>query len=256
LKLDLFTIIAQIINFLILIALLRYFLFNRIRKAMDDREKKIASRLQEAETKKQEADCEAETYRAQQKEIEEKRKELLSQAIEGAEAERKKLLENAREEAESERRKWAESLEAQKELFLKELSRLSGEQVYAVARKALKDLADENLERQMITAFIARIGEREVQSENPPETDRKPSEEMVISSSFEIAPDMSEHLKKALQEKYGNGIPLRFEISKDLIGGIELKVGGGKISWGFDEYIDSLEERFRAMLESENKGTK
>ncbi len=145
-KLDVFTFIAQIVNFLILIALLRYFLFNRIRKAMDDREKKIAARLAEADSKKQEADREAESFRAHERELEEKREELLSRASQDAEAERKKLLENARTEAEAERLKWSESLTAQKEIFLKELRRLAGEQVYAGTRKAVKDLAKEDLE--------------------------------------------------------------------------------------------------------------
>jgi F-type H+-transporting ATPase subunit b len=267
LKLDLFTIIAQIVNFLILIALLRYFLFNRIRKAMDDREKKIESRLQEADTKKQEADREAESYRTRVKEFEEKREELLSLASKDAEAERVKLLENARADGESERRKWAESLEAQKELFLRELRSLSGEQVYAVARKALKDLADENLERQMITAFIARIGEAGVLKKDDSEEDKKPPGEIIISSSFEIEPIMRERLTATLREKYGGDRPIRFERSVDFIGGIEMKAGGSKISWSLDRYIDTLEERFRAMLEGEkvvkqgteaqrNKGTK
>jgi len=38
---DSFTVIAQIINFLILIYLLKRFLFNRIIKVMDDREMQI-----------------------------------------------------------------------------------------------------------------------------------------------------------------------------------------------------------------------
>ncbi|MDP2984943.1 MAG: hypothetical protein Q8O92_16615 [Candidatus Latescibacter sp.] len=248
-KLDLFTFIAQIVNFLILIALLRYFLFNRIRKAMDAREKKIAARLEEADTKKQEADREAESFRAREKEFEEKREELLSRASQDAEAERKKLLENARAEAESERRRWVDLLGAQKELFLKELRSLAGEQVYAVARRALKDLANEDLERQMITAFIARIRVAGVPGEKPPETDQKPIGDMIISSSFEMQPDIRERLTAALREKYGDSLLLRFERSSYLIGGIELKAGGSKISWSLDQYIDSLEDCFRAMLE-------
>jgi F-type H+-transporting ATPase subunit b len=37
---DWFTLVAQIANFLILVALLKHFLYNRIIKAMDEREKR------------------------------------------------------------------------------------------------------------------------------------------------------------------------------------------------------------------------
>lgn len=43
--LDSFTIIAQIINFLILVYLLKRFLFSRIIKIMDEREKQITDRM-------------------------------------------------------------------------------------------------------------------------------------------------------------------------------------------------------------------
>ncbi len=52
-KIDWFTLIAQVINFLILVWLLRRFLYKPILKAVDEREKKIASQLKDAETIKQ-----------------------------------------------------------------------------------------------------------------------------------------------------------------------------------------------------------
>ena len=60
---DWFTVIAQIINFLVLVALLKRFLYGRIIKAMDQREEKIAFRLADAERKRNEAEQEAQAYR-------------------------------------------------------------------------------------------------------------------------------------------------------------------------------------------------
>ncbi|MDT8272548.1 MAG: F0F1 ATP synthase subunit B, partial [Desulfomonilia bacterium] len=48
-EIDLFTWGAQIVNFLILVALLRHFLYGRIVHAIDTRQEKIASRWDEAE---------------------------------------------------------------------------------------------------------------------------------------------------------------------------------------------------------------
>ena len=48
-QIDYFTIIAQIINFLILVFLLRHFLYRPVITAMDEREQKMVSRLKDAE---------------------------------------------------------------------------------------------------------------------------------------------------------------------------------------------------------------
>ena len=58
-----FTVLAQIVNFLILVVLLKYLLYNRIIKAMDEREGKIQLRLKEAEAKEQAAGQEAQSLR-------------------------------------------------------------------------------------------------------------------------------------------------------------------------------------------------
>ncbi|MGO8820022.1 MAG: F0F1 ATP synthase subunit B, partial [Desulfomonilaceae bacterium] len=60
---DWFTVIAQIINFLILVFLLKRFLFDKITGAMDERERKISSTLDDANSTKRLAAEEAERYR-------------------------------------------------------------------------------------------------------------------------------------------------------------------------------------------------
>lgn len=60
---DWFTVVAQIINFLILVFLLKHFLYGRIINAMDQREARITSRLEEAETQRKEAENEAAMFK-------------------------------------------------------------------------------------------------------------------------------------------------------------------------------------------------
>ena len=48
---DWFTVVAQIVNFLVLVALLKHFLYGRLVEAIDAREKRIAARLAEADEK-------------------------------------------------------------------------------------------------------------------------------------------------------------------------------------------------------------
>ncbi len=53
---DWFTVVAQIINFLILVALLKRFLYGPIIRAMDRREAEIASRMDAASDKTADAE--------------------------------------------------------------------------------------------------------------------------------------------------------------------------------------------------------
>ena len=54
-QIDWFTVVAQIVNFLILVWLLKKFLYGPIIRAMDDRERRIASRLEEANARERQA---------------------------------------------------------------------------------------------------------------------------------------------------------------------------------------------------------
>ncbi|MFP4563574.1 MAG: F0F1 ATP synthase subunit B, partial [Spirochaetia bacterium] len=61
---DLFTFVATIVNFLILVALLRIFLYKRVVKAVEDRRAKIENRWNEAETAREDAERSRQEYRA------------------------------------------------------------------------------------------------------------------------------------------------------------------------------------------------
>ena len=89
---DWFTVAAQIFNFLILVALLKHFLYGRIINAMDRREARITSRLQDAEEKKKLAEEEAAEYNQKIQDFNVQREEMFYHVKEDAEAFRKDLL--------------------------------------------------------------------------------------------------------------------------------------------------------------------
>ena len=61
-EVDWFTVIAQILNFLVLVWLLKRFLYKPVLNAIDEREKKIASELEDAAIHKAEARKEKEKF--------------------------------------------------------------------------------------------------------------------------------------------------------------------------------------------------
>ena len=59
---DWFTVIAQVVNFLILVWLLKRFLYRPILNAIDAREKRIAAKIADADAKEAEAQKQREEY--------------------------------------------------------------------------------------------------------------------------------------------------------------------------------------------------
>jgi F-type H+-transporting ATPase subunit b len=249
-QLDWFTLFAQIINFLILVALLKHFLYGRIIQVMDEREQRITSRLTQAEEKRKQAEEEAETYRNKTKEIEQQRRETLEQAEQDAESRRKELAATAREAVEQQKAEWKKSLEREQEEFLRDLQQTTGEQVYAVTRRVIQDLAHDELERQIVRIFLERL-----HSLSDEERDRlraivEQSQETVqVRSAFEMPEDLRQQIRTTLDDMAADHPPdIAFVRSDDLLGGIELSANGQKISWSIRRYLTELEEKWREKL--------
>src|ERR1039457_7200635 len=93
---DWFTVLAQVVNFLILVWLLKRFLYRPILDAIDAREKRIAKELADAEAKK-----ERDEFQHKNEEFEQQRAALLSKATDEAKADRQRLLDEARKAADA-----------------------------------------------------------------------------------------------------------------------------------------------------------
>ena len=93
---DWFTVTAQIVNFLILVYLLKRFLYQPIVRHMNEREEKIANRLQQASDKRAEAQRQIDEFQHKQEEIEQQSAQKLEKAEEEAQKRLKKrsILDN------------------------------------------------------------------------------------------------------------------------------------------------------------------
>jgi len=243
---DSFTIIAQIINFLILIYLLKRFLFNRIIQIMDEREKQITDQMQDAETAKEEAQKELEEQRRIREELQEKWNEMLAQAKKDAQKKREELVKDARSKIDEEQKNWREAISKQRTAFLRDLRYLSCEQVCQMSRKVLSDLAGEKLENQLIENFLIQLGKLSKEEKNDfirfiDKDERK----IWVDSSFQLTGKKESEIRKILEEIIGDKVEINFKVSPKLICGIETRTEGKKISWNIENYLDGLEEQLK-----------
>jgi F-type H+-transporting ATPase subunit b len=114
---DWFVFFCQIFNFLLLMYLLKRFLYGRIIKAMDDREAKIAARFADADELKKKANEEAELYEKRNQALSETKDKMLNEATMAADAKRKELMEKVREEVDQLKTRWQDMLVRDRMLF-------------------------------------------------------------------------------------------------------------------------------------------
>lgn len=251
---DWFTVSAQVVNFLILMWLLKRFLYKPILAAIDAREQRIAAELADAGAKKAEAKQERDEFQQKNDEFDRQRDERLSKAKDEAEAERQRLLEDARLAAEALRAKRQDALNREQQSLNDELRRRTREEVFAIARRTLTDLAGTSLEERICEVFTLRLRALSDEAkESLAKALRTSSDPVRVRSAFDLPPEQQQAIQHALNEVFSAEIPVRYETAPNVISGIELTTHGQKVAWSIAEYLASLERSVAELLNEKAK---
>lgn len=247
-----FTIAAQIVNFLILLGLLKHFLYGPIVNVMEQRQERISSRMDEANRQIQRAEEEEQKYRAQRRELEKKREALLDQAQKEAEQRRQELLQEIREEVHQAEQSWHRAIERDREMFLRDLREKVARETLLVSRQILDDLADAELEHMIIETFIDRLEEVEAERwDDLISAARAEDDGLVVQTTFDIPSDLQSKLSNAIREHVGEGISISYRETDELLGGIQIRSSGLKVAWSIDDYLEGVHERIEEMIDEE-----
>jgi F-type H+-transporting ATPase subunit b len=251
---DWFTVGAQALNFLILVWLMKRFLYKPILHAIDEREKRIAKELADADAKKAEAQKEHDEFQRKNAEFDQQRAALWSQATDEAQAERQRLLDEARKAAVALSSKRQETLRNEEHTLHQAIRRRTQQEVFAVARKALTDLATTSLEERFGEVFTRRLREMDGKAKaGLGEALKTAADPAVVRSTFELPAEQRAAIQNALNETFSAEIRVRFETAPDLISGIELSANGQKVAWDIADYLASLEKRVDELLKEKDK---
>src|ERR1700722_15536814 len=262
-----FTVGALAINFLILVWLLKRFLYKPVLAAMDAREKKIAAQIADAAALQTKAQAERADLNQRSEALNREREGLLRKATEDANAERQRLIEAARVESQQLHSKLTQALAQERAELGHQLSVRTQAEVFAVARKTLADLAGASLEDRMIEVFIAHLRElpqaqkltlagaendfgRGVVTDSvktPPPAGPTPA--ALVRSAFVLPAAGRASIEAAIHECLGATVATRFKTSPEFVCGVELTMGGVKIAWSVADYLFSLSQSVAAFVE-------
>ncbi len=251
---DWFTVAAQALNFLILVWLLKRFLYQPILNAIDSREKLIASELADAAAKKTEAQKDRDDFQHKNDEFDRQRDALLSKAKADADSEHQRLLGEAGKAADDLSTKRHESLMSEFAALNGEIRQRAEKEVFAITRKTLTDLAGVSLEEKMCEVFINRLQKLDDNTKKSlADALKNAPDPAIVRSVFELPVQQQAAIQNALNETFSTKIILRFETTPDLVSGIELKSNGQKVAWSIADYLASLETGVQEILNKNGK---
>ncbi|OYW77488.1 MAG: F0F1 ATP synthase subunit B [Verrucomicrobia bacterium 12-59-8] len=246
---DWFTVGAQALNFLILVWLMKRYLYHPVLKAIDAREKRIAAQIADATDREATATKEKAEFQNKNTEFDKQRAEMLSKAAEEAKAERQRLIEEARKAADALSAKRDELLRSDAKKLQESIVSRAQEEVFAIARKTLTDLAGVSLEEKMATVFASRLQAMDDADRSKlAEVLKNSAEPALIRSAFELPPEQRAVLQQAINVTFSADVHLRFKTAPEIVSGIELSAGGQKVAWSIADYLTSLQQGVDELL--------
>lgn len=246
---DWFTVVAQLINFVILLVALKVLLFDRIVQAMEERRDRIEARRREADESRTEADEEAERLRRQRREIENEKSEILNEARREAEKRREELLDEARSEVDRQEQRWLDALHRKQDRLARHLQQSAGERIVDSTRRVLTDLADADLEDAVVAGFVKNVeslGEDE--RDSVAESLRSSDGAVLIRTGFELSEGRRDSVRDALRSLGAKDLDFEWERDSEILAGIQVETEVARIGWTIDGYLDELLEEFQRSV--------
>lgn len=240
---DWFTVGAQLLNFIILVWLMKRFLYQPVLDAIAAREQKIAAELADAAATKAKAHQQQDEFQKKNQDFDAQRIELLRQATDAAKAEGERLRVEAHQAAEAASVVRAKALLNDTQHLHAEIARHTQQQVFDISRRVLSDLADASLEQRACEVFIQRLQRVDGTALAALSTALKTSsvsEPALLRSAFELAAPQRSAIQAALDTMCGQAIALKVETAAELVGGIELSAQGQKLAWSIADYLNTL----------------
>jgi F-type H+-transporting ATPase subunit b len=143
-------------------------------------------------------------------------------------------------------------LSREQDAFFYDLRQRAAKELYATARKALRDLADADLEERIVDEFLRRV--KALDEEKSVQMRKAISgggNRVTIQSAFGIPALRRTQIEETLKKQITNGFTINYLQQPEIVSGIEMRVNGHKIAWSLNEYLETLVENLTETLQKE-----
>lgn len=242
-EIDWLTTAAQLVNFFVLVWLLRRFLFRPVSQAIETRRAELADALAEAAARERSAEETRAALETEREALAASAAERLATAEAEAERHAARLRATAEAAADRARADLAAALEDERRSARAVLQAEAGRAGIEIARRVLADLADETLEGLLVRRLADRLA-AEAALTLP--TGGDPVDATLTTRWARTGDEaaLAERLNAELSRVLGRPTALRLRSEPDAAVGAVLEVAGLHAAWTLDGHIDRIAERF------------
>jgi F-type H+-transporting ATPase subunit b len=244
-KFDIWTFLFQVINFIVLLFILKRLLYKPIKEIMEKRKGIIEKTIQEANEAKKEA---LELKGRYQEELN-KLKEVKIQAIEKmrgeVEVERKELIAKAGKEADEIIGKERAIFDTEKRRLEAELKDRAIETVSVLALNLLRDISDEELHKSIWMKLFKEIGGIASDIENMKVKGDKITISLITSHPIEDAE--LRKFQETMESQISRKITINTIIDNTLVAGVRIKAYDKVYDFSLSGQIDALKFRLKEI---------
>lgn len=241
-----FEIIAQMINFFILLFLLQKLLYKPVIQVMDDRQQRLRNNQKKSEENMKKANELIETYNNNLAELEKEKGRQLEMAKQQAQEKKEELLASYKEEAEQKRSDYIKEVEEEQQRFTHELGAVLGHNAVKIAGHILGSFSEEKLSEKVFDSFIKKV--EEIDEDTLKEDMESKDERIILISSEELSEQQKETLEKVLKAKVGTYKEIAYEIDEALVQGYELKLETVTVHTNVRKYLEEAEKNVQEII--------
>jgi len=229
LDIDIVTILAQIINFLVIAVVLYVLLFKPVTKRIEQRAKEKETLLAEARENKEQAELKLSEVEERLELIDQEIEERLQEAYQQAQSESRSLLEATQQEArkilseaehEAAKRQKQEMMQLQEEL-VDTILNISGQILSKTSPEILHDKLIEDLNAEIWD--MGKNDMRQVRAIRGSLAEREPT--AFVTSAEELSPDQQRVMIRTFSALADRNVSMDIEIDPELIAGVKVRMG-------------------------------
>ena len=239
---DWFTVAAQVCNFLILIWLMKRYLYKPILYAIDERETRICTEIENAKKVQSEALALKDEFIHKNDVFDQERMMRMHKVIEDASIEHQKRFDDVRKGAEVLYGNMMDTLRNETRDLHISITRRTQQEVFSIVKKTLIELSSTNIEEHICNVFTHRLRNMDEQERIKfSEALKMNSLATVVRSAFNLTEEGRNNIIRVMKETFSADVQVSFETDPNLISGVEISTDGQKVSWNIAAYVSSLE---------------
>ncbi len=251
------TVFFQIINFWIIVWILKKYLFKPVLSSMDKREKMIQSKLKEAEDAKKKAEKEKQNLLNKIASLEQSKSSILAEAYKKADFEYAVLLKSFNAEMTGKRKAFEEQVVLEREFLRNSIKDLAGQTILKTLEDALKNLANTDVEKAVLNNFILKLKSKDIEKISELKKYYQKNKSLSVATSFDMDSKTKQLITHAVAEILElKTVKIEFTKHQDIICGIEIICPPLLISFGVNTYISEFKKNLDDGLAELTKTTK